>query len=193
MNIKSKLFYLIVSALIAGCINYEQKAILNEDGSGSMKVHYWSKMRNLEMGTTLGKFEFIESKARNKYDSNNNEVTSILIENDLTDSTTHVNIELTFKDINKINDATSFSTTRAIWKKNSDNLEFKYVVLKDTGASKQMNSETFKITFEFTLPSEIISTNGTMNGQTVKFSYTLADLVNDLEMTAIVKKPLNDN
>jgi hypothetical protein len=37
------------------------------------------------------------------------------------------------------------------------------------------------------MPSEIISTNGTKDGLTVKFSYTLADLVNDLEMTTVVK------
>ena len=38
------------------------------------------------------------------------------------------------------------------------------------------------------MPSEIVSTNGTKDGQTVKYSYTLADLGKDIEMTTVVKK-----
>jgi len=174
--------------LFPGCVHYDQKVILREDGSGSMKLHYWSSMNSFTMGNTLGKLEFEELKAKDKYTSDNTEVTRFRIEDQLDDSTKHVYIELNFKDINKLNDAKGFESTRVSWNNNSNGIELKFIVLKDTAASKQMRSSSFNVTFEFEMPSEIISTSGTINGQTVKFTYTLADLVKDLEMTTVVKK-----
>lgn len=85
-------FIFAVSIYLVGCVNYDQKTTLKEDGSGSMKVHYWSSMKNFSMGTTLGKFEFDEAKAKDKYKSSNSDVTSIKVEDKLDDSTKHVYI-----------------------------------------------------------------------------------------------------
>ena len=181
-------FIFAVSIYLVGCVNYDQKTTLKEDGSGSMKIHYWSSMKNFSMGTTLGKFEFDEAKAKDKYKSSNTDVTSIKVEEKLDDSTKHVNIELTYKDINKLSDAKGFESAKVTWKEHKDGMELKYILLQDTSAAKQMSASDYKVTYEFTMPSEIVSTNGTKDGQTVKYSYTLADLGKDIEMTTVVKK-----
>jgi hypothetical protein len=183
------IFIFASSIYLIGCVNYDQKTIIKEDGSGSMKIHYWSGMKNFTMGTSLGKFEFDSSKARNSYQSPNTEITSLKIEDKLDDSTKHVNIELTFKDINKLKEAKGFEGVNSTWKEVTDGMEFKYILQKDTSASQQMNAGDYKITYEFTMPSEIVSTNGTKDGETVKYSYTLANLSKDIEMTTVVKKP----
>lgn len=175
------LFCLSVIALaicLNGCVNYDQKTTLKDDGSGSMKLHYWSSM----------KFEFDESKAKDKYKSGSTEVTSIKVEDVLEDSTKHVYIELTFKDINKLSDAKGFDGVKASWKDVADGKELKYTLLKDSTAANQMSAGDYKVTYEFTMPSEIVSTNGTKDGQSVKYSYTLADLGKNIEMTTVVKK-----
>jgi hypothetical protein len=51
-----------------------------------------------------------------------------------------------------------------------------------------MSASDYKITYEFTMPTEIVSTNGIKDGQNVKYSYTLADLGKDIELTTVVKK-----
>ncbi len=181
-------FIFAISIYLVGCVNYDQKTTLKEDGSGSMKIHYWSSMKNFSMGTTLGKFEFDEAKAKDKYKSSNTDVTSIKVEEKLDDSTKHVNIDLTFKDINKLSDAKGFESAKVTWKEHKDGMELKYTLLQDTSAAKQMSASDYKVTYEFTMPSEIVSTNGTKDGQTVKYSYTLADLGKDIEMTTVVKK-----
>jgi hypothetical protein len=181
-------FVFALSIYLAGCVNYDQKTTLKDDGSGSMKVHYWSGMSNFSMGTALGKFDFDEAKAKEKYKSGNSEVTSIKVEDKLDDSTKHVYIELTFKDINKLADAKGFEGVKPSWKEVNDGMELKYTLLKDTSAAKQMSASDYKVTYEFTMPSEIVSTNGTKDGQTVKYSYTLSDLGKDIEMTTVVKK-----
>ncbi|MBZ0202369.1 MAG: hypothetical protein K8I03_05060 [Ignavibacteria bacterium] len=182
-------FIFAASLYLVGCVNYDQKTTIKVDGSGSMKIHYWSGMKNFSMGTTLGKFEFDESKTKDKYKSGNTDVTSIKVEDNLDDSTKHVRIELTFKDINKLSDAKGFESAKATWKEVSDGMELKYTLLKDTSAASQMSATDYKVTYEFTMPSEIVSTNGTKDGETVKYNYTLADLGKDLEMTTVVKKP----
>lgn len=182
-------FVFAVSIYLVGCVNYDQKTVLKEDGSGSMKVHYWTSMKNFSMGTTLGKFDFDEAKAKDKYKSSNTDVTSIKVEEKLDDSTKHVHIDLTFKDINKLSDASGFEGVKSSWKEVTDGMELKYTLLKDTSAASQMSASDYKVTYEFDMPSEIVSTNGTKDGQNVKYSYTLADLGKDIDMTTVVKKP----
>ena len=183
------LFVFAVSVYLTGCVNYDQKTTLKEDGSGTMKIHYWSGMSNFSMGTTLGKFDFDEAKAKEKYKSASTDVTSIKVEDKLDDSTKHVYLELTFKDINKLSDAKGFEGVKASWKEVTDGMELKYTLLKDTSAAKQMSASDYKVTYEFEMPAEVVSTNGTKEGQNVKYSYTVADLGKDIDMTTVVKKP----
>lgn len=190
-NTNNFLFIIILftsAVIFTSCVNYEQKTKLNEDGSGSMKIHYWTSMKNFSMGSTIGKFEFEESKAKEKFTSKNTEITKIEAEEKLDDSTKHVNIELNFKDINKLPEAKGFENITASWKEVSDGMELKYVLLKDTSAASGMDAGNYTITYEFEMPNEIVSTNGIKDGQIVKFSKTTADLKEDIDMIIVVKK-----
>ncbi len=194
MKYKLKLLFVLTVFLfsffinLAGCVNYDQNTTINEDGSGSMKIHYWSSMKNFSMGTALGKFEFDEEKAKDKYKSSNTEVTNIKVEDKLDDSTKNVFVELTFKDINKLNDAKGFESVKVTWKEVTDGMELKYTLLMDTTAAKNISASNYTITYEFKMPSEVVSTNGTKDGQTIKYNYSLADLSKDIEMITVVKK-----
>lgn len=186
-------FYIISAVLIlfavylAGCVNYEQKTALNKDGSGTMTVHYWTKMSNLKSGKDVGNFSFDESKAKSNYSSSNNEVTSIKIKDNLEDSTTHVEMDIKFKNINEINSAKGFEKVKASWKEGKEGMDFSYIVAKDTSAAKNMGANENVLNYEFTFPDEILSTNGIKDGKKVKWNRNLSDLKEDLEMTATVK------
>lgn len=180
-------FLILLTVYLAGCVNYDQKTVLKSDGSGSMKIHYWTGMKNFSMGTTLGKFDFDETKAKSNYTSANSEVSSIKVEDNLTDSTKHVNLELTFKDINKLSTAKGFEEVKVSWKEETDGMKLTYTLLKDTSAASNMGASDYKITYEFDMPSEIISTNGTKDGQKVSWKYTVADLNKDIDLTCVVK------
>jgi LppM domain len=182
-------FLLIAAFLISGCVNYDQNTTLNMDGSGSMKIHYWSKMSNFSMGTSLGKFDFDEKKAKDNYSSSNTDVKSVRMEDKLDDSTKHVYVELTFKDINKLPDAKGFSGVKPSWKEEKDGMELKYVLLKDSSAAKNMGSSDYTVTYTFEMPGEIVSTNATKkDGKTLTWDYKVSDLGKDIELTAVVKK-----
>jgi hypothetical protein len=187
----SLLFSIIIfsAVFISGCVNYEQDTKLNADGSGSMKIHYWTKMSNFTMGSTLGKFDFDEAKAKQNFTSANSEVKSVKMEDKLDDSTKHVYVDLTFKDINKLPEAKGFAEVRPSWKESKDGMELKYMLLKDTSAASNMGAGDYKVTYIFEMPDEIISTNAAKkDGKTLTWEYKVSDLGKDIEMTAVVKK-----
>lgn len=180
-------FIILFVFLLAGCVNVEQKTALKQDGSGSMKVHYWTKMTNVKSSTELGGFSFDESKAKQNYSSSNTEVTSVKSEEKLDDSTKHVTVELNFKNINEISSAKGFEKVKASWKEGKDGMEFSYTLAKDTANAKNMGASDTKLNYVFEFPSEVLKTNGRKDGQKVTWEKSLADLKEDLEMTASVK------
>ncbi|MCC6866866.1 MAG: hypothetical protein IT280_11995 [Ignavibacteria bacterium] len=191
--IMPKKIFLFSSILIAmalylsGCVNFEQKTVLKQDGSGSMTVHYWTKMSNLKSSTELGGFSFDEAKAKSNYSSSNTDVKSVKLEDKLDDSTRHATVELTFKNINDINSAKGFEKIKASWKEGKDGMDFSYTVPKDTSNAKNMGSDDIVLNYEFDFPAEVLKTNGRKDGQKVVYEKKLSDLKNDLEMTATVK------
>jgi len=180
-------FVLVLGIFLVGCVNYEQKTELTNDGSGDMQIHYWTKMSNLKSSTKVGNFNFAEADVKSDYTSSNTEVKDVKIEEKLDDSTKHVRVTVSFKDVNKISDAKGFNKIKASWKEGDDGMDFSYLVPKDTSAAKNMGSNENKLYYEFKFPGEVLKTNGSKDGETVKWDKTLADLKEDLEMTATIK------
>ena len=173
-NVKLFAFFgslvVLFAVFISGCVNYDQQTTLKADGSGSMKIHYWTKMSNFSMGTTIGKFDFEEQKAKDNYTSSNTTVKSVKVEDRPNeDSTKHVLVDLDFKDINKISDAKGFEGVKTSWKESTDGMELKYTLLMDTSAANTMGASDYKVTYSFDMPSEIVSTNGKKEGQKVSW------------------------
>ena len=110
------------------------------------------------------------------------------IEKNLEDSTTHVSLKLTFKDINGITDAKAFSKVKATWKKHADGMLFQYILIKDTANANKPGMNDYKLSYEFEFPNDIVRTNGIMENKKVIWEKTIADLKEDVEMTAIVKE-----
>jgi len=66
-------------------------------------------------------------------------------------------------------------------------MDFSYTLAKDTSNAKNMGSSDIKLNYEFDFPAEVLNTNGRKDGQKVVFENTLADLKEDIEMTATIK------
>lgn len=178
---------IIIAFYFSACVNVNQKTTINNDGSGTMKLEYWAKMKNLKSSTELGSFSFKEDKAKQNYTSSNSEVTGIKIEDKLDDSTKHVIIDIKFKDFNALTSAKGFEKTKASWKEGKEGKEFNFTLNQDTANAKSMGSSDYKLTYTFEFPGEVLQTNGRKDGKSVTWDKTLADLKKDVEMTAMVK------
>jgi hypothetical protein len=177
----------MIAVFISGCVNIDQKTKLNADGSGTMSVKYWTKSSNVS-GDELSGFGFTEAKVKSNYTSSNSEPSDIKIEkNATTDSMSVVTLNVKFKDINKLSDASAFKKIKASFADGKEGKDFKYVLLQDTSSAKNMGMSDYKLTYEFDFPGEVLATNGTKDGQKVKWEKTVADLKEDITMSATVK------
>jgi hypothetical protein len=177
----------IAAACFTGCINLEQKTVLNRDGSGTMKIHYWSKISNISLSKELGGFSFDESRAKTNYSSANIDVLSAKLEEKLDDSTSHVRVELKFKNINDLKTARGFDRIKSSWKEGKEGMEFTYSIPQDSTASEIIGASVYKIIYEFEFPGEVLETNGTKEGNKVVWNKSLADLKTELVLTATVE------
>lgn len=177
----------VFAIYLSGCVNFDQKTAIKQDGSGSMTVHYWTKMSNVKSSTELGSFSFEEAKAKSNYTSSNTDVKKVKVEEKLDDSTKHVTVELSFKNINDISSAKAFEKIKASWKEGKEGMDFSYVVPKDTSNAGNMGASDIVLNYEFEFPAEVLKTNGRKDGQKIIYEKKLSDLKNDLEMTATVK------
>ena len=181
-------FLIIISVItFSGCINLEQDTKLKADGSGTMDIHYWTKTSNI-IGEEIAGFGFTDDKVNVNYTSPNTEASEVKIEKNLEDSTTHVSLKLTFKDINRITDAKAFTKVKATWEKHADGMLFQYILIKDTANANQPGMNDYKLTYEFEFPNDIVRANGILEDNKVIWEKTIADLKEDVEMTAIVKE-----
>jgi hypothetical protein len=164
-------FILFLGIYLSGCVNVDQDTKLNADGSGTMNLHYWTKMSNVSSSDEIGGFAFSEDKAKANYTSSNSEVTSVNI-----------------RDINALPSAKGFEKVTTSWKEGDDGMDFNYTLKQDTSNAKNMGASDTKLTYKFEFPGEVVSTNGRKDGKNVEWDKTLADLKEDVEMTATVKK-----
>lgn len=179
--------FLLAVFFITGCVNVNQKGKLEKDGSGSIDLHYWTKMKNVKNKQELGGFSFEEGKIKSKYSSSNNDVKDVKIEDKLDDSTKHVNVSIEFDDLNKLNSASGFAKVTPTWKEGKGGAEFEYVIKQDTSAAKTMNASKYELVYEFEFPDEVLKTNGIKDGKKVKWERSLKDLKEDVVLTATVK------
>ncbi len=185
--VSSSVVILFLFLIISGCVNLEQKTVLKQDGSGTMSIHYWTKMSNVSTSREMGGFSFDESKAKAKYSSANTDVLSAKMEDNLNDSTTHVKVELKFRSINELNTAMGFNKIKSSWKEGKDGMEFSYSIPEDSTNSHMIGAGSYKLIFEVEFPGEVLETNGTRDGNKIVWNRSLADLKKDLVMTATVK------
>ncbi len=176
-----------MSGFLNSCINIEQTTKINEDGSGCIKLEYYTTTSNLSMSDEIGGFSFNEDKAKKNFSSLNSEVMKIDIDSIKSDSTIHIKLDIIFKDINKLSEAAGFEKIKASWIKINDEMEFKYIISKDTTAAKSIGAEQYKLEYKFDFPNEVISTNGAAGGNSVKWDKSVADLKEDIVMNAKVK------
>jgi hypothetical protein len=178
---------LITLLIFSGFTNFEQKLLINPDGSGRIAIHYWTAISNFHSGNT-GNLVFEENLVRTKFTSPSTKIEKIKIEDKQTDSAIHVYLELTFDDIRTLSEAKGFENIQTSWKETTDGIELRFILLRNISVSGDSVSRNIKSSYEFELPGEIVSTNGKRDGQKVTWEYSYDDFNKDFTMIVVSKK-----
>lgn len=195
----------VVVAIIAlaGCINYDQELTLNKDGSGTVKVHYnhagmsmpgkTAETASTEMN--LGgapKLPFTDADIKKGYEGAPVTIRDIKVEE--VEKVPNATYFVDFKKIVDLNGKGIFQVEgdkirqTFTLDKGAKGMDFKQVVNIKMDVQDPSSLSSYKFTYVLKCPGEVIETNGTKEGNTVKWEYTLDKLVNnETAMTATYK------
>ncbi len=173
-----KLLIIPLFLIFSGCLNYIQDVNLYADGSGKMRITYWMKMLDSDNLKALDKIGLFNADSiKNEFSSKYNKIKDVQVYTDTTDSTMHAIIELTFSNIDSLNNSKAFA-----------NLNFS---LTDGAAGQKVFSQfippiatgfgfdgnNFIVTYKYTFAGNVISSNATSNdGRTLIWKYSIADI-----------------
>lgn len=189
MNKVLALLFFIFLLFLSSCINYEQKTVLKNDGSGSMVITYSTKNFNI-IGEEIFGFGFTDSKIRENFSSPDIVIKWIDVNKYELDSTTHVRVDINFKNFYTLPKAKAFRKVKPSFEVYPDSINFSFTILEDSSNAIIEGMDKFKLYFDFEFEGDVIETNGTVSGNVVRWEYSIADLSENIVMKAkINNKP----
>lgn len=175
----------LMPLLLSGCIFYEQDTELNENGSGSMEIHYWIKEDVLSWFKG-GALSFNEDSVRTQYTSEGISINSVRIEARDPDSTRHVFVSLDFNDITQLSVCKGFADVDIKWMREGDVYRF-VQKLPVTSSSGDGMLDNFTFTYRYDFPGEIRESNAdTVDGDHAVWVFKLSDLNASRKMEAVI-------
>lgn len=186
------LFPTLLLLFIAGCISYEQDTRIDEDGSGSMDIHYWISE---DMLTWMkdGALSFNEDSIRVQYAAEGIEVESVRSESREADSTRHVHVSLSFDDVRKLPNARGFRDLDIKWLREGDAYRFVQTLPAASSSGETMLDE-FTFTYRFDFPGDIRESNAdSVDGSRAIWVFKLSDLTEKRKLEATITAASGSN
>ncbi|MDR3626922.1 MAG: hypothetical protein P4L45_08825 [Ignavibacteriaceae bacterium] len=175
---KKLIIAVLASLVFSGCLNYIQDVQLYADGSGSMKVTFWTKMPDNESNKILDKVGiFNVDSLRHQFSSNYVTIKKISVYVDSTDSTNHAIIDLTFNHIDSLNKTKAFLSSEFSLKNGAEHQKIFTQFIPPITTGFGVNSDAFHVTYKYTFGGDIITDNCTAKkGRTLIWDYSLAEI-----------------
>ena len=175
---KKLLFLLLLVPFIPGCINYIQDVNLYPDGSGKMKIHYWTKTPDTSSAKFLGKISiFNQDSIKKEFTSPYTKVDGVKVYADTTDSTTHAIVEFSFNSIDSLNQTKGFENAHFTFKDGASGQKVFSQFIPPTATGFGIDGSNFKIQYKYTFSGEIVQHNAQkIEKKTLVWNYTLSDI-----------------
>jgi len=172
--------------LLQGCITYEQHTTLEEDGSGSMEIHYFISEK-MFMWMKDGTLAFNEDSVRHQYAADGITVESAHTASQASDSTRHVRVRLAFDDITRLPECRGFEKLTFLWQREGDIFRFAQDIPMANDTDNEFLEE-YTFTYSYVFPGTIRECNAdTVEGNRAVWVFPLSQLNSDVQMTAIVE------
>lgn len=177
---------LLMLLLLPGCLTYEQEGRLNEDGSGSMEIHYWIK-EQVYLWLDEGSLAFNEDSVRQQYAADGVEVLRAETYTDGADSTRHVKVSLQFDDIQALPDCRGFKDAAFLWQSEGDVYRFEQKMSPTMSSSDDLLAGyTFTYTWEF--PGTVRESSAdSVHENRATWIIPLSDFDRDVTLTAMIE------
>jgi hypothetical protein len=179
----------IILISLSGCLNYIQDSYIYSDGSGRMRIIYWTKLpenKNAQILEKVGIFnpDSIRSEFTSKYCT----IKDIKVYTDSTDSTTHAVINLNFDHIDSLNNMKAFAASNFALKDGAPGQKIFTQFVSPLATGFGFNAKDFHVTYKYTFNGDIITDNSTSKeGRTLIWDYNLSDIGNGKTISVTFK------
>lgn len=145
---------------ISGCLNYIQDVNIYPDGSGKMSMHYWSnlpydidseQLKNL----TFFNPEFLKKEFTSEY----YKLEGIKVYTDSVDGTTHAIINITFDNIDSLNNSKTFKNSNFSLKEDDEGIMTFSQNVPPIEYSFKSDSSKYAITYKYTFYGKVYDNN----------------------------------
>ena len=157
-----------------GCLNYTQITTIKKDGSGSMFIHYWMKWTSQKDSLIAGQLGiFTKDKIQKEFTSKFSQIKNVEVYKDLSDSTIHSKVELSFNSLDSLNSMPAFKNSALSIKDGPKNTKIFTQFIPPIATGFGITTKNFSLTFIYYLPGEILSHNATeISNNRVTWKYT---------------------
>ena len=167
-----------LAVFMYGCLNYDQYISLYPDGSGKMSVEYWMSSpdsTSLNFLDRLGLFN--EDSIRNEFSSEHSTIENVEVFSDTTDSTVHARIELTFVQIDSLNETKAFSDADFLLLDGAEGQKIFSQFIPPITTGFGVDGSKYFVKYVYKVSGEIITHNAHQEkNQTLTWIYSLADI-----------------
>lgn len=202
---------IMIPLFVAGCFEYEERLVMQSDGSGSLEIEYWTIDGN---DLTFDEHRIPKDEAdirkdvEERYTSKHVRLVDFAVRTH--DNTRHVSFKVKFDDIDDLNDIRQFHDNEIKVVRSGRELEFRRTVFVDNDGDHSLNKDPdnileafilglvrdglsqIKFRFEVEVPGDIIETNAdwTPGKHRAVWKYRLSDVIDrdEVEMRLKMKK-----
>jgi hypothetical protein len=202
ISLKALTVVSVTAILVAGCISYDQELVLNDDGSGTVKIHYTSDDPHGAEGAPV--LPFTEKKIEADFAGSGAVVRDVYVfaPNEPAEGSHEAVYYLDFTDITDLNGRGIFAVKDPTGTRDAMTQIF---TLEEAGGTTTFTQtctlnievedttglEDYRFTYSLTCPEAVTMANGTVEsgGYTVNWSYTLPELINNpVKMYAVYRE-----
>ncbi len=164
--------------MFSGCLNYIQDINLYSDGSGKMRINYWTKLPDSKSTKILDMVGIFNADSiRHEFTSEYFSLKNVKVYTDSTDSTTHAIIDITFQHIDSLNNTKIFAASNFSLKDGPSGLKVFSQFIPPIATGFGINGNAFQVTYKYYFGGDIVADNATGNdGRTLVWQYTLAEI-----------------
>jgi hypothetical protein len=159
-------------------LNYIQDVQLYADGSGSMRITFWTKLPDNESAKILDKVGiFNQDSIRSQFSSNFTSIKNVKVYSDTTDSTMHAIVEFKFSNIDSLNQSKPFTSSEFSLKDGAEGQKIFSQFIPPIATGFGINGDAFRVTYKYTFGGDIITDNSTSKkGRTLIWDYSLSQI-----------------
>ncbi len=175
---KIKFFFLCLPLIISGCLNYEQEAEIYPDGSGKIKIHYWTPHPDPESLALLDKLGiFNPDSIRNKFSSAATVIEDVVAYTDTVDSTSHAFITITFNHVDSLNSIKALEDYEFTLRDGAAGQKLFSQFIPSIATGFGFDGSAYTVAYKFSFSGDIITHNATKRqGKWLIWEYNLSEI-----------------